>query len=223
MFPVRVDHKVQLQARFRGWKWSSIHFCFSHSEAQRVGAGTWSWGRHWRSYFTVTCSGSEAGSGWLDSEELQPWLHVPELQNLQPGGKHGLPGQAPSSFWSIFYWNPYCPFVLKMGRPSNQLKDVPVMLHYMPGLRFGISILSFPRKFLAPRKIDSLLPRHFCIPRYIGRSTLCQVRKVLIILFPWVKCLLLHNLHNWESPLSGSSQSLEGRVVCWFTLNQMSP
>lgn len=146
MFPVRVDHKVQLQARFRGWKWSSIHFCFSHSEAQRVGAGTWSWGRHWIPCFTVTCSitGSEAGSGWLDSEELQPWLHVPELQNLQPGGKHGLPGQAPSSFWSIFYWNPYCPFILKMGRPSNQLKDVLIMLHYMPGLRFEISILSFP-------------------------------------------------------------------------------
>ena len=53
---------------------------------------------------------------------------------------------SPSSLFLLvnLCWNAYCPFVLKMGRASNQLKDVPVMLHYMPGLRFGISILSLP-------------------------------------------------------------------------------
>lgn len=82
-------------------------------------------------------------SGWAQRSYSLGYMSK-KLQNRQPGGKHGPPIQAPSSLWLIFCWSPYCSFDLKMSRPSNQLKDVLIMLHFMLGLRFRISSPFFP-------------------------------------------------------------------------------
>lgn len=121
---------------------------FLYSKVQRVKTGSWSWGVHWLSYFTITCSVAdpEAMSGC--------WAQ----RNFQPGGERGLPIQAPSPCWWVFSGNPDCPLVWKMGRPCSHLNDVLFMLHCTPGLRFGISIPSIPGGFLSPWKSDVLKP-----------------------------------------------------------------
>ena len=100
----------------------------------------------------------------------------------------------------------------------DHLKDVLIMLHLIPRLRSGILILFNPfLHWRILRKVAHFLLRHFCNPRSTGRSTLSQVRRVLVTYFLQGKMSPPSNLHNKRIvPGSPSPKSLfpEPRRQC---------
>ena len=120
---------------------------------------------HALSHVLKLCQG-----GWAESE-FPALVTCLRIIKLSAWGEHGLPLQAPSPFWWIFYWSPYCAFLLKIGGASNRLKGVLIM----PTSFLGWRILG---------KVAHFLLRHFCNPRSTGRSALCQERRGLVTYRP---------------------------------------
>lgn len=124
-----------------------------------------------------------------------PWYKVPNLSDFPK--------------LKLISCHCYHPFVLKMVRPFSRLKDILIMLHLIPGFRFGLSTPSFPGGYLAPWKMDSLL-----ITRMFLRSLeLCEKSPVSdgespsLLHFSLGKCVLPPNWHNPEISSSRPFQS----------------
>lgn len=162
MFPIRVDHKRHLQARCRGWKWSSSHFCFLYSEGQRVRGNTWNWGVREIPYFTITCSiaGPEAVSGRLGSGEFLALVTSPRTTN--PPAWEWTWATNPGSLLCLV--NLLLESLLSFCSENGQTIQLPQRCskNIAPHSQSQVRDFNpfFPGGFLAPWKIDSrLLPK----------------------------------------------------------------